>query len=246
MFKTLSTQTDKIRRFAKIVALTQRRGADIAKRARKHGRDPKHAQSIMTKWANEMLDILQVKVTAKGKVGSEPALFIGNHMSYIDIPLIMSQVPVVFVAKRELSKWPIFGEALTSAGTVFVDRDSVHSRKDAAEAIAPSIKEWGQSVGVFASGTTRLAEEKQWRWGAFSIAKRFDLLVQPFRLNYDPPRTAAFIGEDHFVPHLWNVLGSRLHATIEIHDPVIVDDPEQEAIRWWKWTRELTANNTVS
>ena len=123
---------------------------------------------------------------------------------------------------------------------VFVDRSSAHSRKDAAEAVAPAIQQDGYSVAVFASGTTALHEEKPWRWGTFLIAKRYGIPLQPFRLSYHPARTVAYIDDDAFAPHLWNLLGaSGLRARLEF-GPVLrsIDDPREEAERWWKWARE--------
>lgn len=200
---------------------------------------PDEKQRVLCGWGKEMMRVLDVHVKVIGSPSVQPTLFVGNHMSYLDIPLLMSQTPVTFVAKQELAKWPIFGRAIRSAGGVFVNRESAHSRKGVAEAIAPAIQKGGQ-IAVFASGTTTLEEQKPWRWGAFVIAKRYGIPIQPFRLSYRPRRAVAYIDDDFFPSHLWNLVGlPSIEAEVEFHPPLTrVDDAQEEAKKWWAWSRE--------
>jgi 1-acyl-sn-glycerol-3-phosphate acyltransferase len=52
----------------------------------------------------------------------ESGLLVCNHLSYLDIIALASLAPTVFVAKREVQSWPIFGWLASLAGTLFVDR----------------------------------------------------------------------------------------------------------------------------
>lgn len=168
-----------------------------------------------------------------------PALLVGNHISYVDIPLLMTYIPVAFVAKKQLAAWPIFGAAMRCVGTVFVDRDNRESRRKVSEALAPRIQDDRQSVVVFPSGTTTTDETREWRQGAFLIAKQFDLPVQPFRIYYEPLRPLAFLLEDSFLGHLWNLLRcGGFRAVIEFHPPVRVGDVAADTLKWWNWARE--------
>jgi 1-acyl-sn-glycerol-3-phosphate acyltransferase len=227
-------------RFAQILHTTWRAASDLF-RAEKSptGRTREFTHHIMESWAKDLLRILRVEVTQIGQPNLAPTLFVGNHISYLDIPLLMSAAPTVFIAKKELANWPFFGRGMKSVGTLFVDRSSTHSRKNAADAIAPFIQNNQQSVTLFPSGTTRLIEEKPWRWGAFLIAKRNNIPLQPFRIVYSPARRIAYIDDDFFPTHLWRLLGSKnLKAEIEFHPPIQVQDPEQDALKWWAWSRE--------
>lgn len=195
---------------------------------------------VMTDWAFEMLAALGMDVRTIGKGSDKPCLLVANHLSYADIPLMMAVTPTVFVAKKQLSSWPVFGKAMRSVRTVLVDRDSRDSRKNAADAVAPAIlngKEW---VTIFPTGTTTLDEAKPWRWGAFVIAKRYGILVQPVRIRYTPKRKAAYIDKDIFLPHLWSLTTTPggVHATVEFGEPFYVDDPQGDAERHWRWVRE--------
>lgn len=191
-------------------------------------------------WAHHMFELLGGKFEIRGTPPqSEPALLVGNHISYVDIPLLLAALPVSFVAKKQLETWPVFGSAARCIETVFVDREDKNSRQSAGAAIAPRIREGRRSVVVFPAGTTTTDESKAWRHGAFVIAKRYDIPIQPFRIRYQPLRPLAYLLEDHFVTHLWSLLRlPGFRATIEFHPPVAVEDPERDSQRWWAWVRQ--------
>jgi 1-acyl-sn-glycerol-3-phosphate acyltransferase len=50
-------------------------------------------------------------------------LLVSNHLSYLDIIVLSSIQPCVFVAKGDVARWPLFGWLARAAGTIFVDRD---------------------------------------------------------------------------------------------------------------------------
>ena len=232
-----------LRRILGIILCTSRAVTAIMRSEKAQGgvRQAQEARHlVMIAWAREAMEILGVQVTTLGRAHDQPCLLIGNHSSYLDIPLMMAVTPTVFVAKAQLKSWPVFGKAMVSVGTVFVERESRHSRKGAAEAIAPSILNEKQSVTIFPSGTTTIDEVKPWRWGAFVIAKRYGIPIQPVRIRYTPARTAAFIGQDLFLTHLWRLATcpGGVQATVEFADPIVVTDPQADALKWWQWCKE--------
>ncbi len=208
-----------------------------------------NAKSVITQikkdWAKSSLDNLRVELRISGApVSEEPMLFVGNHLSYLDIPVIMATAPVSFVAKVELSSWPVIGDACRSVGTVFVKRESIESRKIAVKKIGDACLENQQSICLFPSGTTTVLEEKPWRRGAFEIAKIHQLKIQPFRINYFPREIAAFVGNDAFIPHLWRLLkNSPIKAEIEFHEPIEVKNSEEASGFWQLWSQEILKRN---
>lgn len=202
-------------------------------------------EKLKKDWAIASLKNLGVSFQVKGaSVAQEPLLFVGNHLSYLDIPLIMAVAPVAFVAKEELSHWPVIGSACKSVGTVFVKRESVDSRKSAVDKIADACILGGQSICLFPSGTTSVNESKPWRRGAFEIAKVKSLKVQPFRLNYFPRDIVAFVGDDALVPHLWRLLRtSEVKAEIEFYNPINITDSEKSVLEWQNWAAEIVNND---
>lgn len=203
-------------------------------------RHPKASHHELKKsWADTVLSSLRLEIAVIGKLSDEkPLLLLGNHISYVDIPLLMKVAPdVAFVAKQEIGKWPVFGQGARAAGTIFVKRESGESRASTRETIKASLRE-GRRIALFPSGTTCVDEAKPWRRGAFEIAQEEGVLIQPFRLTYTPLREVAYIDRDFFPLHLFQ-LGKRkkISARIEFHEPVRVVDAAADATRWQRWTR---------
>jgi 1-acyl-sn-glycerol-3-phosphate acyltransferase len=197
---------------------------------------------LLTSWAHEALDLLNVKVTRSGVPPNleMPTIFVGNHVSYLDIPLLLSQVPVAFLGKAEIAGWPILGSAGRRAGMIFIQREVRGSRIRAARAIVDAMGTRDLGLALFPSGTTSVDESIPWRSGAFTIAKAGAFPVQPFRVAYTPMARAAFVGNDYLLPHLYRLLkDGRLSARIEFGAPRMVEDPRATALELWHWSRGL-------
>lgn len=193
-------------------------------------------------WAERMLSILKVDLQVTGAPTLErPVIFVGNHISYLDIILLIEQVPdISFVAKRELASWPIFGHGAKKFGTIFVHRESTKGRGEAYREIESVISQERKGVLLFPSGTTTLDESKPWKLGAFRMAHRLGIPIQPFRLSYEPLRRAAYIDDDVFAPHLLALCrGGRMQAKLEFATPAKVENPVEDCERWRAWTADF-------
>lgn len=210
-------------------------------RSRRPGAD---LAALKQSWAEEMLSRLGVKVQITGPISLKPGLlYVGNHMSYLDIPLLMAAAPsIAFVAKKEIGDWPLFGDGARALETIFVQRENAENRGLARQTIAATLAE-GRRVAVFPSGTTSLDEGKVWRRGVFEIAQAQKTEIQPFRIRYSPLRTAAFIDKDALIPHMSKLMTERgVSAQIEFHAPVPVRDAARCCERWQSWTRAGAAH----
>ncbi len=203
--------------------------------------EQKNIVDLKFDWANAILNKFKIDFIVTGNPATDPSvLFIGNHISYLDIPLLMATVRnISFVAKQELNYWPVFGEAARKANTVFVNRQKTSSRNRARAVIQNSLEN-GNRVAIFPSGTTCTNESKPWRRGAFEIAHALDIWVQPFRISYSPLRAVAYIDHDFFPIHLYNLFSvDKIAAQIEFHDPVKIKNPELDSKHWQEWSRKL-------
>ena len=202
--------------------------------------------NLKIQWAQDVLSRLKVDLEVAGSVSDmNSLLFVGNHISYLDIPLLMSAVRgLSFVAKKEISSWPIIGSAATRVETVYVKRENGSSRAKARQSIADALLR-GQRVALFPSGTTCVSEKKEWRRGAFEIAADHDLFIQPFRISYYPLRAAAYIDDDFLPTHLYNLFGlDKIQAKIEFHEPVKVSDVVTDCAYWQNWSRALLSHTS--
>lgn len=197
-------------------------------------------EMLKREWARETLESVKVSAQVLGSPQSSGPLFlIGNHISYLDIPLLMLSSPgVSFLAKAEIQKWPAIGLGAKVMGTTFVRRESKIERASARLQVAKAVRA-GAKLALFPSGTTSVDESKPWRLGVFDIAHTQGFKVQPFRIRYSPVEIAAYIDKDFFPTHLYRLAREGgVKATIEYHPPVKVEDPTQCCEKWWNWSRE--------
>lgn len=99
-------------------------------------------------------------------------IYVANHSSYLDAFLITAIVPPgsVFVAKKEMEKWPLVGHFLKKMGHVLVDRLDVTQSTAAADVIATAL-DAGQSIVLFPEGTFTYATGlRPFKLGAFKLA----------------------------------------------------------------------------
>ena len=123
-----------------------RRSRDAARRARVR-------RWACRLWGRGVLRALNVRLSTEGAPPPPGALVVSNHLSWLDIPVLASVLPVVFVSKAEVRRWPFLGLASTIGGTVYIDRSR---RQDTVRALAGmrSALDRGDSVAVFPEATS--------------------------------------------------------------------------------------------
>src|ERR1700709_729019 len=54
--------------------------------------------------------LIGVRIRAVGQRSrANPVLILSNHVSWLDVLVVTALTPVVFVAKSEVARWPVFG-----------------------------------------------------------------------------------------------------------------------------------------
>ncbi len=112
---------------------------------------------VLHTWARTVRKILSMRVERIGAVPLDTGIWVSNHLSYVDIVLIASEMRTAFVAKEEVSRWPVIGHLVRLAGTVFVDRQRNRSLPVANEGIQARLQAQ-TSVVVFAEGSSTHGE----------------------------------------------------------------------------------------
>jgi len=177
-------------------------------------------------WYRRVLWILHVDVEVSGKPLGQPALWVANHISWLDIPLLGSLGPVGFLSKAEIRHWPVIGWLAASTGTLFIDRGGRGASQAAARCIAEHIGH-GHSILVFPEGGTSRGETVG-RFHARLFAPAIDrgLWVQPVALRYfqadgGAHRKLPFVDRQPFFSNLWAVLGERrVLAKVAFAEPI--------------------------
>jgi 1-acyl-sn-glycerol-3-phosphate acyltransferase len=104
------------------------------------------------RWCRFACLVLGLRLTTTGSI-PRSGLLVCNHLSYLDIIALSGLQPCVFVAKRDVRGWPLFGWLARAAGTIFVERNYRSAAATEVAKISPAI-ESGLLVVLFPEGTS--------------------------------------------------------------------------------------------
>ena len=177
----------------------------------------KLTQSERSRWlqrcSRRTLKIFSVVTTHEG-VPPTTGLLASNHLSYLDILVLVSLMPAVFVAKSEMRRWPVFGWFASLSGTLFV----VRARRSDVTRMNTEIKRTlsgGNVLVLFPEGTS---------WNGSEVLPFKSSLLEPI-VGSKHPLTVAHIsytladgdvmndicywGDMTFFPHLLKLMTKK-------------------------------------
>jgi len=124
--------------------------------------DTEFSEKVLRVWSRVWLAAVGARVLSQRHPSIDKTksyVYVSNHTSDLDVPAILAtaQVPLRFIAKKELQRIPVFGWAARRMGHVFIDRKD---SRGAALAIKRRIARGLQGVGLFffAEGTRSTTE----------------------------------------------------------------------------------------
>jgi 1-acyl-sn-glycerol-3-phosphate acyltransferase len=141
-------------------------------------------------------------------------LLVSNHLSYLDILVFSAISPCVFVSKKEVRSWPLYGWLAKMAGTVFVDRKSSADAQQATLGMAQALAE-GTVVVLFPEGTTSDGSGLlPFHAALFEAAITSREPVAAARINYSVVHGSVkndvyYWGEMKLFPHLLRLMSLR-------------------------------------
>ena len=165
-----------------------------------------------------LLWLLSVEVEIVGETdqSKKSNLFISNHLSYLDIPILGSKFPMRFVAKSEVESWPFFGFLAKKGRSIFIRRNKTDSfiQKNKILDMLSS----GEKIFVFPEGTTsdgnRVLDFKS---SSFSSVENQSFMIQPIVIVYSDLNgipinrwlrpMIAWYGDMDLKPHLSKLVG---------------------------------------
>jgi 1-acyl-sn-glycerol-3-phosphate acyltransferase len=168
--------------------------------------------AIQTSFCRAICAIIGIRVQTQGRLpGSHPRFVVTNHVSWTDIIALASVSPFVFLAKSEVSSWPVLGVLARLQGTVFVTRGS---RKDIPQVNAElcSVLSRGQDLVVFPEGTSSDGTGVlTFRPAHFEALQQYsgEVSIIPGALLYTDgvtPIDVGWYGDMTFMPHLWSLM----------------------------------------
>ncbi|GBQ70328.1 1-acyl-sn-glycerol-3-phosphate acyltransferase [Ameyamaea chiangmaiensis NBRC 103196] len=179
--------------------------------------------------------------------GERPVIYVSNHSSWLDIPVLGTVLPSVFVAKGEIGRWPIMGLVSKIGRTIFVSRNRSTTVRERDEMITRLAA--GDNLVLFPEGTSSDGSRVLPFLSAFfAIAKMPKVpgaraqelddmprypdgltpLIQPVSLAYDRldglavnrarRPVFAWYGDMDLGPHVWQLVKWRsMRASVILH-----------------------------
>lgn len=198
---------------------------------------------IQTLWSQLICWICGLRVHVIGQYhGAGSTLYVCNHVSYLDIPVLSRRIEATFVAKSEVANWPLFGFMAKVSGTVFVKRSASQARVQREELDQRLCD--GGSLLLFPEGTsTDGSGVAPFKSALLDVvvngkakSERGGLVVQPVSVAYTRSRDGTpltghrtsfycWYGDMTLAPHLWRLLGKPgAEVEIRFHQPVNPED----------------------
>ena len=171
-------------------------------------------------WSRTLMRIFGFRVRRFGTPLPGGALFVANHVSWMDIELMHAARVVGFVAKSEISRWPLIGWLARRAGTIYHRRGNTESLAGVLHMMVERLQS-GQAVGVFPEGGTTPGDSvRTFHARIFQAAVAADAPVQPVALRYGEGGNAqtiiAFGPGENFMQNFLRVLGEPARQA-EVH-----------------------------
>lgn len=177
---------------------------------------------------------LPFQVSVHGQLPRQPMLWVSNHVSWTDIPLLGMLTPLSFLSKAEVRTWPVAGWLAAKAGSLFIRRgagDSQLIRKQMTRHLQEQ-----HPLLLFPEGTTTDGHGLRTFHGRL-LASAIDagVALQPVAIRYlrdgQIDSLAPFIGDDDLLSHLMRLFAND-RGQVEIHllKPIACQGQERAAL----------------
>lgn len=194
---------------------------------------------ILQRWSAGLLDVLNIRVTfaAKGQMqDGNHGLIVSNHISWLDVFVLNSVIPMRFVAKSEVRSWPVIGWLCARAQTLFIERGKMRSAARINSSMVELLQQ-GESLAVFPEGTTTDgAQVAHFHSSLLQPAIDAWSQVHPIAIRYQDSRgershDATYIDEVSLGRSIWRILRSpQLHVRLLLTPALDVRGVERRAL----------------
>lgn len=189
---------------------------------------------IILSWLHRSAEIIGIDIQVHGTAAKSPAFVVSNHISWLDIIIISSVLPVSFLSKAEIRNWPMIGTLAAKAGTLFIHRGSKNGAAEAVDLVKVKLTA-GHSVASFPEAkTTDGTSVKVFHARLFAAAIDTKTPVQPVALRYPPLKAQAstrinpivpYVQGPNLVQHAFRIMcAKRTVAEVTLCQPIEIED----------------------
>ncbi|MEQ9812920.1 MAG: lysophospholipid acyltransferase family protein [Azospirillaceae bacterium] len=199
----------------------------------------KHWLALPKRFHRVTCRILGLQVQVRGRLSRrKPTLYVCNHMSYLDIPVLGGVLDGSFVAKSEVDTWPAFGWLARLQKTVFINRKQ-GSTADQRDSLLGRL-EAGDNLILFPEGTSgdgnRLLPFKSALFAVANLEVDGEpITIQPISLSVTHLDGIplgrwlrpyyAWYGDMPLAGHVYELAGlGRLRVVVQAHPPLTIKE----------------------
>lgn len=188
---------------------------------------------ILNLWSRLLCFVSGLKLFHFGNIHKNPVLLVANHVSWLDIPVIHSYKLAGFVAKNEISKWPLLGRAVIIGETVFIDRGKHDSRREVLEKIKKRLSQ-GRSIAIFPEGKATSGDYLgRFHRQLMQAAVETETPIQALAIKYIKPdgkrnKEITFKDDEGFVKNIFRIL-TLPASRVEVHFCEEIDTKDKTA-----------------
>ncbi|MEI6868841.1 MAG: lysophospholipid acyltransferase family protein [Methylophilaceae bacterium] len=205
-------------------------------------------ERIIRFWCKRLLSIFEIKVEVTGLgtylMNQKKYLMVANHISWMDIIVIQSIKPCIFVAKSDVASWPLFGWVAQMTGTIFIKRDKVSDIKKALKKMKRRLIK--RSVCIFPEGTSTNGRYLlPFKSNLFQSSIDTNKSILPLCLRYEQNNTysdkAAFVDDMSLVDSINKIKQEKdIYVIVEVLQPI---RPRYNRKELASYTQEMIRKN---
>ncbi len=192
---------------------------------------------VVRRWATGVAAIMGMKISVRGTPPEAPFVLVANHLSYVDVILLQTQLTCTFVAKAEVSTWPILGWLTRTVGTLYIDRKH-HRDLLRVNALIEQALHLGDGIVFFPEGTSSKGDRVYpFKASLLALAARQQYPVIPAAISYAtaPGETPAHLavcwwGDMTFADHLLNLLKLPFFEAHLVFSPHPIQEMDRKAL----------------
>ncbi|VAW35873.1 Acyl-CoA:1-acyl-sn-glycerol-3-phosphate acyltransferase [hydrothermal vent metagenome] len=190
-------------------------------------------KTVLNSWSKTLCFICGLKIKTSGQQHANPVFIVANHVSWLDIPVIHSYKLAGFVAKEEISRWPLLGWIVKSGETLFIARGKHESRKKVLALIENRLQA-GRSIAVFPEGKATNGESlARFHRQLMHAAIETQTPIQAIAIKYyanDGSRNKqiCFMEDEKFISNVFRVL-SLPTSTVELNFCETIQTKDKQA-----------------
>lgn len=193
--------------------------------------------SIASNWFRVLMRIFGVRLEVEGvEKAYSCGLLVSNHISWMDIVVIFACLPVKFLSKREVRRWPVIGFLAASVGTFFIKRSSRRDLLSVNKRMSILMKEGGR-IAAFPEGTTTVGKAvKPFHSSIFQSVIDAKGFVCPSAITYRyedslSTENVAYVDNISLIRSIDSVLvGPRLIARVKFLQPLKASGESRQSL----------------